>query len=181
MIKTEFGMKLGKKLTAANVSKRKKIIATRPVDPKHCQIFDSENQQKENKVHKQIFGFMHTTTKQEEGGAFPGDYNHFSVVSCNVKSPSPAGRHPLEELFLERPKIQILARDEPSAIAVLGQTCFDELITKGVTHVCPSLDVSAEEEPNQAAIEDRSRRAVRSSEETGQGVPTERLYDEDFF
>ena len=38
--------------------------------------------------------------------------------------------------------------------------------------MCPSLDVSAKEEPNQAAIEDRLRRAVRSSEETGQGVPT---------
>ena len=62
---------------------------------------------------------------------------------------------------------------------MLGQTRFDELITQGATLVCPSLDVSAEEEPNQA-IEDRSRRAVRSSEETGQGVPTERLYDEDF-
>ncbi len=86
------------------------------------QIFDSENQQKENKVHKQVFSLMRTTTKQEEGGAFPADYNHVSVVSRNVKSPCPAGRHPLEELFLERPKIQIDARDEPSAIAVLGQT-----------------------------------------------------------
>jgi hypothetical protein len=65
---------------------------------------------------------MHTTTKQEEGGAFTGDYNHVSVVSRNVKSPRPAGQHPLEELFLERPKIQILARDEQSAIAVPGQT-----------------------------------------------------------
>jgi hypothetical protein len=67
---------------------------------------------------------MHTKTKQEEGGASTGDYNHVSVVSCNVKSPRPAGRHPLEELFLERPKIQILARDEQSAIAVPGQTHF---------------------------------------------------------
>jgi hypothetical protein len=35
MIKTEFGMKLGKKLTAAKFSRRKKIVATRLVDPKH--------------------------------------------------------------------------------------------------------------------------------------------------
>jgi hypothetical protein len=67
---------------------------------------------------------MHTTTKQEEEGAFPGDYNHVSVVSRNVKSPCPAGQHLLEELFLEHLKIQILARDEPSVIAVLGQTHF---------------------------------------------------------
>ena len=59
------------------------------------QIFDSENQQKENKVHKQIFSLLHTTAKQEEGGAFRGDYNHVSVVSRNVKSPRHAGRHPL--------------------------------------------------------------------------------------
>jgi hypothetical protein len=35
MIKNEFGMKLGKKLTAAKFSRRKKIVTTRPVDPKH--------------------------------------------------------------------------------------------------------------------------------------------------
>jgi len=108
------------------------------------QLYNAENQSKENKLIKSVQSMIETTSK-EDGASFDGKYDVLLLVKRTVRSPRGSGRHPMLELILSQPRCNIVARNDASAVSLLGQAQFDALVAQGANRVYPGLDHPAEE------------------------------------